>query len=111
MVEAASLLPLDCTASGMVLHESRVYPERMRVDDPTVFAFLAQVIVCALSAAIASASLNLPVALVTGAGKGWSLRVVKVVEYHHAAVLGPSKGIKLIVIPLAERQELLQGKA
>ena len=79
------------------------YPQGVRVDDPTVLALLAQVVVRALCAAIAAASLDLPVALVAGAGEGWGLRVVQVVEHHHAAVLGPPQGVELVVVALAQR--------
>lgn len=75
--------------------------------DAAVLALLAQVEVDALRAAVASASLDLPVALVAGAGEGRGLRVVQVVEQHHAAVLGSAQGVKLVVVALAERQELL----
>ena len=87
----------------------RAHPQGMGVHDSAVLALLAQVVVGALCAAVAPAGLNLPVALVAGAGKGGCLRVVQVVQHHHAAVLGPAQGVKLVVVPLAEREELLQA--
>lgn len=37
-----------------------------------------------------------------GGGEGGDLRVVQVVQYHHAAVFGTPHGVKLIMITLAE---------
>ena len=83
------------------------YPEGVGVHDPAVLALLAQVEVDTLGAAVASAGLDLPIALIAGAGEGRGLRVVQVVEQHHATVLGSAKGVELVVVALAEGQELL----
>ena len=74
-----------------------------------VVAVHAEVVVLALGAAVARAGLNLPLAVVAGARKGGGLRIVQVVQHHHAAVLGPPQGVELVVVALAQRQERLQG--
>lgn len=68
----------------------------------------AQVIVCALWASEAMASLNLQSTTVAHASKGWSIRVVQVVQHHGTAVLGSPDGVKLVVVALTQRQESLQ---
>ena len=67
----------------------------------------AQVEVRAHRAAVALARLDLLLAVVAGAGEGGGIRVVQVVQHHHAAVLGPPQRVKLVVVALAQRQELL----
>ena len=82
--------------------------ELVRVLHAPVVAVHAEVIVLALGAAVARAGLDFPLAVVAGARKGGGLRVVQVVQHHHAAVLGPPQGVKLVVVALAQRQERLQ---
>ena len=53
-------------------------------------------------------SLNLQTTGVAGAGKGWSIWVVQMVQHHGTAVLGSPDGVKLVVVALAQRQERLQ---
>ena len=77
------------------------------VDD--VFAVDADVKIGADGAAIALAWLDLALAIVASGHKGRLLRVVQVIDHHHAAVLGAPQTVKLIVVALAERQEGLQG--
>ena len=77
------------------------------VGDSAVPAVLAQVVVLAHRAAVTAPRFDLVVAVVAGAGKGRRVWVVQVVQHHHAAVFGPPQGVELVVIALAERQELL----
>ena len=73
-----------------------------------LLAVAAHVEVLADRAAEAGARLNLHLALVAGGGEGGRLRVVQVVQHHHAAVLGAAHAVELVVVALAERQELLR---
>ena len=73
-----------------------------------LLAVAAHVEVLADGAAEAGARLNLHLALVAGGGKGGRLRVVQVVQHHHAAVLGAAHAVELVVVALAERQKLLR---
>ena len=74
-----------------------------------VFAVDADVKVGADGATVALAWLDLALAVVARGHKGRLLRVVQVVDHHHAAVLGAPQTVKLIVVALAERQEGLRG--
>ena len=67
-----------------------------------VVAYSTQVIVCALRASEAMASLDLQPTAVAYACKGWSVRVVQVVQHHGTAVLGPPDGVKLVMVALAQ---------
>ena len=67
-----------------------------------------QVVVRALWASEAVASLNLQATAVADTGKGWSIRVVQVVQHHCTAVLRSPDGVKLVVVALTQRQESLQ---
>ena len=72
-----------------------------------LLAVAAHVEVLADGAAEAGARLNLHLALVAGRRKGGRLGVVQVVQDHHAAVLGAAHAVELVVVALAEREELL----
>ena len=72
-----------------------------------LLAVAAHVEVLAHRAAKAGAGLDLHLALVAGGGKGGRLWVVQMVQHHHAAVLGTAHAVKLVVVALAEGQELL----
>ena len=74
----------------------------------TVLAVGTEVIVCALCASEAMASLNLKPTAVACACKGRSIWVVQMVQHHSTAVLGSPDGVKLVVVALAQRQEGLQ---
>lgn len=67
-----------------------------------VLAVCTQVVVSALHTSEPMACLNLHVAIVASAGKGWSIWVVQVIQYHCTAVLGPPDGVKLVVVALTE---------
>ena len=72
-----------------------------------VLAVGAQVKVRALCASVAMPCLYLQATAVAGAGEGWGVWVVQVVQHHGAAVLGPSDGVKLVVIALTQGQKRL----
>lgn len=74
-----------------------------------VVALSTQVIVRALWASEAMASLDLQATQVADACKGRGIRVVQVVQHHGTAVLGSPDGVKLVVVALAQRQEGLQA--
>lgn len=76
-----------------------------------VLAVGAHVKVLADRAAEALAGLNLHAAGVAGAGEGGRVRVVQVVQHHHAAVLRAPHAVKLVVVALAQRQERLHTHA
>ena len=78
------------------------------LDTLDLFTFSAQVIVRAFGTPVAVAWLNFSLTSIASWGKGRSLRIVQMIEDHHATVLGSSEGIKLVVIPLTERKEILQ---
>lgn len=69
----------------------------------------AHVKVLADSAAEALAGLDLVAAVVAGAGEGRGVRVVQVVQHHHAAVLRAPHAVELVVVALAQRQERLRA--
>ena len=74
-----------------------------------VLAAAADVKVRACSAPIPCPWLDLNLTEAAVGGDSGCIGVVQVVEDHHAAVLGPSDGVKLVMIgPLAEIQEGLQ---
>ena len=75
-----------------------------------VLAVGTEVEVSALHTSEAMPRLNLHAAVVASAGKGGSIWVVQVVQHHCAAVLGPSDGVKLVVVALTQRQECLQAE-
>jgi hypothetical protein len=60
----------------------------------------AHVKVGAHGAAQARADLDLLAAHVAVAGKRWRVRIVQVIQHHHAAVLGTPQRVKLVVIAL-----------
>ncbi len=92
------------------MQESEAYHKSVDVlAPPCVMAVGTQIIVCALWASEAMASLYFQTTDVASAGKGWSVWVVQMVQHHSTAVLSPPDGVKLIVIPLAQRQERLQA--
>ena len=68
----------------------------------------AQVKVWALPAAQPCPRLDLVVATIAGGGEGGGLRVVQVVQHHHAAVLGAPQRVELVVVALAQGQEGLR---
>jgi len=76
---------------------------------PCVVAHCTQVIVRALWASEAVASLDLETTGIAGAGKGRGIWVVQMVQHHGTAVLGSPDGVKLVVVALAQRQERLQA--
>ena len=76
-----------------------------------LLAVAAHVEVLAHAAAESGARLDLDLTLVAGGRKGRRLRVVQVVQHHHAAVLGAAHAVELVVVALAERQELLHRTA
>ena len=86
------------------------YNERVLVADG-VLAVGAHVEVLADGAAEALAGLDLHAAGVAGAGEGGRVRIVQVVQHHHAAVLRAPHAVKLVVVALAQRQERLQTHA
>ena len=65
----------------------------------------AHVEVRAHRAAEAAAGLDLRITLVAAAGERRRVRVVEVVQHHHAAVLGAPERVELVVVALAQRQE------
>ena len=74
-----------------------------------VLAVAADVKVRACRATVPCPRLDLDLTEVTVGGDSGCIRVVQVVEDHHAAVLGPPDGVKLIVVgPLTEIKERLQ---
>ena len=81
--------------------------QRVRVIDAALLARGTHVEVSALRAAIALPRLNFLAAVVAGAGEGGGLRVVQVVQHHHATVLGTSQAVELVVVALAQREECL----
>lgn len=76
---------------------------------PCVVAYCTQVKVRALWASEAMSSLDLVTTGVAGAGKGWGIWVVQMIQHHGTAVLGSPDGVKLVVVALAQRQERLQA--
>ena len=73
-----------------------------------LLAVAAHVEVLADRAAESGARLDLHLALVAGGSEGGRLGVVQMVQDHHAAVLGAAHAVELVVVALAERQELLR---
>jgi len=71
----------------------------------------AHVEVLAHGAAEALPGLDLHAALVARAHERGRVRVVQVVQHHHAAVLGAAHGVELVVVALAQRQEGLPRRA
>mmetsp|Transcript_6309 Transcript_6309/g.17839 ORF Transcript_6309/g.17839 Transcript_6309/m.17839 type:complete len:621 (-) Transcript_6309:1810-3672(-) len=70
-------------------------------------AVVAHVVVTAHAAPVAGARLDFARADVARAHKGGFVGVVQVVQHHHGAVLRAPQGVELVVVPLAQREELL----
>ncbi len=71
----------------------------------------AYVEVLAHGAAEALPRLDLHAARVAGAHERGRVRVVQVVQHHHAGVLGAPHRVELVVVALAQRQERLRAAA
>lgn len=94
----------------MIEQMRATYNERVLVADG-VLAVGAHVEVLAHGAAEPLAGLDLHAAGVAGAGEGGRVRVVQVVQHHHAAVLRAPHAVELVVVALAQRQERLRTHA
>ena len=78
----------------------------MVVDEARVLAFWTDIEVLARVACVPVPG-DVLVALVARVHEARVLRVVKVVQHHHARVFGAPELVKLVVIALAEGEELL----
>ena len=67
----------------------------------------AEVEILALCASVPVTRFYLSLAVVAGGGECWRLWVMQVIQHHHAAVLRAPDGVELIVIALAQGQEVL----
>ncbi len=101
-------LCLQCTSGFTGLTVSKRSYHKLVVVTVGLLAVAAHVEVLADRAAEPGARLDLHLALVAGGGEGGRLGVVQMVQDHHAAVLGAAHAVELVVVALAERQELLR---